>query len=147
MFANRLTTLGVKVVMTPSRLEQPAERGDLLLALSGSGYTYEVLQRMNGARRFGLRTAVLTSTRESSVARAGDTSVIVPSTVEPRKTDHFVERRVTPSAPARPSGSTFSLNALLLLEAVFAVLMARLGRTEKDLTHPDPWQGFEVGLD
>jgi len=144
MFAHRLGNLGVGVALSPSRHERPTRRGDFMVALTGSGYTYEVLQRLSGARRVGLRTACMTAMRESSAERFVDIAVVVPAVVEPRHTQHFAERQFRPTPATPPSQSTFGFNSLLLLEATFSVLMEALDKSENDLMHTDPWQGYDT---
>ena len=122
MFAHRLGNLSMRVAMTPARLERPTRPGDFLIAVSGSGATFEVLQRLNGARRHKLRTAALTAERESSATKFVDTPVVLPACVEPRQTEHFSERNLKPAPPSPPSESTFSLNALLVLETIDATV-------------------------
>ncbi len=143
MFAHRLANLGLPVAMTPTRLERPCERGDLLFGLSGTGATYEVLQRLSGARKNGLRTAVFTSVPGSPVSFHADSMVVIPAATESPRGQSFAEQRVAATPPPRPSESTFGLNSLLTLEAIVPVLMRALGRTEDDLKHTDPWQGFD----
>ena len=144
MFAHRLANLGIPVAMTPTRIERPTEPDDLLVALTGSGGTYEVLQRLSGARRVGLKTVVLTAVADSPAAKIADVTVLLDASVETLRTERFAKSRVKPDPVRKPTESTFGLNALLTLEAMVAALMHELGKCESDLKHTDPWQGFDV---
>lgn len=142
MFVHRLANLGLPVALTPSRLERRTRRGDLLVAVSGSGHTYEVLQRIQGARRSGLRTTTVSAVSGSPAATASDIAVIVPAE-EPTTLESYNLRQFQPAPPIPPSRSTFSLHSFLVLESVVAVLMQAMGKREKDLLHTDPWQGYD----
>jgi D-sedoheptulose 7-phosphate isomerase len=56
-----------------------AEKGDMVLAISGSGNSPNVVQGLGEARRLGLRTLVLTGFAGGSVKPLADLCLIVPS--------------------------------------------------------------------
>src|SRR5262249_25069673 len=115
IFAHRLATLQIPVAMTPSRLERPVMAGDLLVALSGSGGTVEVIQRLSGAKKDGLRTALWTAVPDARGTQFADLTVVVRGEVEPLGAGSYSERQLSVVRALRPSESTFSLAVLLTL--------------------------------
>jgi len=140
VFAHRLATMRMPVAMTPSRLERPVEAGDLLIAISGSGGTFEVIQRLSGARRDGLRTSLWTALADARGATLADLTVVFPGVIEPLGALRYSERQLQVARAPRPSESTFSFGVLLTLEAELACLMRVLGKREKDLVRTGSWQ-------
>jgi len=123
----------VAVALTPSRLERPARPGDLLTAVTESGASSEVLQRVEAARKDGLRTVAFTAVAGSAVTRLADNTVVIAGRPEGLRANPFVERHLRPVPPAPPGRSSFCLSTLLVLEAAAAVLKDRLGRTDLQL--------------
>lgn len=99
-------------------------KGDVVLAVSNSGETEEILKLLPIIRRFGLKLIVLTGSPESALARAGDVSINVA-----------VKEEACPLGLA-PTASTTA--ALVMGDALAVVLLEKRGFKEEDfaLRHP-----------
>ncbi len=98
--------------------------GDVVLAVSNSGETEEILKLLPIIRRFGLKLIVLTGNPESALARAGDVILNVA-----------VKEEACPLGLA-PTASTTA--ALVMGDALAVVLLEKRGFKEEDfaLRHP-----------
>jgi arabinose-5-phosphate isomerase len=119
---------------TPAMFVHPAEAGhgdlgmilphDVVLAVSYSGETREILDLLDFIKRIGVKLIVLTGHRHSRIARFSD--IIL---------DARVEREAGPSGIVPTASSTA---ALALGDALALAVMLKKGRGERDfaLTHP-----------
>lgn len=125
---------------TPALYMNPAEAvhgdlgmivsGDVVIALSHSGETEEVLRLVATIRRLGAKIIAMTGYRDSTLARQSDIVL-----------DTFVEEEGCPLGLA-PMASTTS--ALALGDALAACLMERRGFAEEDFARLHP--GGKLGL-
>lgn len=99
-------------------------KGDVVLAVSNSGETEEILKLLPIIRRFGLKLIVVTGNLESALARAGDVVLNVA-----------VKEEACPLGLA-PTASTTA--ALVMGDALAVVLLEKRGFKEEDfaLRHP-----------
>jgi arabinose-5-phosphate isomerase len=119
---------------TPAMFVHPAEAGhgdlgmilphDIVLAVSYSGETREILDLLDFIKRIGVKLIVLTGHRHSRIARFSD--IIL---------DARVEREAGPSGIVPTASSTA---ALALGDALALAVMLKKGRGERDfaLVHP-----------
>jgi arabinose-5-phosphate isomerase len=119
---------------TPAMYLHPAEaihgdlgiivRGDVVVALSHSGETEEILRLLDTIRRLGARIIAMTGSRDSTLGRESDIVL-----------DTFVEEEGCPLGLA-PMASTIS--AVALGDALAASLMTRKGFREEDFARLHP---------
>jgi arabinose-5-phosphate isomerase len=100
------------------------KQGDVVLAISNSGETDEILKLLPHIRRYGLKLVVMTGNLESSLAKAGDVVL-----------DVRVPEEACPLGLA-PTASTTA--ALAMGDALAVVVLERKGFKEEDfaLRHP-----------
>jgi arabinose-5-phosphate isomerase len=127
---------------TPSFFLHPAEalhgdlgrlvRNDVLVALSYSGETEELLQLLDTVKRLGIALITLTGSPASTLGRASDVVI-----------DAGVPQEACPLGLA-PTASTTAM--LALGDALAMALLEKRGFTEEDYAHLHPGGGLGVKL-
>ena len=120
---------------TPALFVHPAEAshgdlgmilsGDAVLALSNSGETAELADIVAHARRFGLKLVAITARANSTLARAADVALLLPSTAE--------------ACPMGLAPTTSTTMQMALGDALAVALLKRRGFTEAE------FRGFHPG--
>jgi 6-phospho-3-hexuloisomerase len=123
-FAMRLTHLNIHCHVVGESTTPGLQVGDLLLVGSGSGETSTPLLAVRRAKAAGGNIAVLTSRRESAMAREADVLVHVPAPVREWS-------EVEPVTTIQPMGSLFEQSLLLLLDTIVLMLKDRLRQNEE----------------
>ena len=116
-FAMRLMQVGLQVYVVGEVTTPAMRKGDLLIAISGSGETKTTHHIVSVAKSSGARVFLLTAQTTSSI---GDISELV---------------LVLPSAPEStlPLKSAFECAAHFLLEAMVIQLMGEMGATQREM--------------
>jgi len=119
---------------TPASFVHPAEashgdlgmiaKGDVILALSWSGETAELKNLIDYSRRYGIGLIALTSSADSTLAKAADVALILPQARE--------------ACPHNLAPTTSSLMQLALGDALAIALLESRGFTALDFSmlHP-----------
>jgi arabinose-5-phosphate isomerase len=120
---------------TPALFVHPAEAshgdlgmillGDAILALSNSGETAELADIVAHARRFGLKLVAITARAGSTLARAADVALLLPSVAE--------------ACPMGLAPTTSTTMQMALGDSLAVALLKRRGFTEAD------FRGFHPG--
>lgn len=135
-FALRLMNLGFNVYFLGETITPAAEKGDLLIAISGTGSTKMVLTASSAARDIGANVIAITSFPESPLGRVVDLTVTVKGRTKtgmPVEKDYLARQIIGEREPLTPLGSIFENNCMVFLDSLVVELMHRLGRTEEDL--------------
>ena len=135
-FALRLMNLGFNVYFLGETITPAAEKGDLLIAISGTGTTKMVLTASAAATDIGAKVAAITSFHESALGELADLVVTVrgrTKTGMPIEEDYLARQIIGEREPLTPLGSIFENNCMVFLDSLIVELMHRLGRTEADL--------------
>ena len=66
------------------QLEAIGREGDILIAISTSGNSKNVLNAMESAKKLGIKTITLTGKTGGEMAKKGDINIIIPSNDTPR---------------------------------------------------------------
>jgi len=135
-FALRLMNLGFNVYFLGETITPAAEKGDLLIAISGTGTTKMVLTASSAAKEIGAKVIAVTSFPESSLGQLADLVVTVKGRTKaglPREEDYLARQIIGEREPLTPLGSIFENNCMVFLDSLIVELMHRLGRTEADL--------------
>ena len=113
---------------TPALFVHPAEAshgdlgmilaGDAVLALSNSGETPELADIVDHARRFGLKLVAITTRAHSTLARAADVALLLPTAAE--------------ACPMGLAPTTSTTMQMALGDALAVALLKRRGFTEAD---------------
>ena len=77
-FTNRLMHLGLPVSHVGDITAPHTKKGDLLLIGSGSGETGSLVEMAKKAKKNGVRVALLTMDRESSIGQMADAVAVLP---------------------------------------------------------------------
>lgn len=123
-FAMRLMQLGFETYVAGETITPGIEKGDLLIACSGSGETEVTFHMAEVARMYGAKVVSLTANRNSVIVNVSDLVVGVPAPFKGKFKRNGLEQI---------GGSLFEQGLFLLLDAVILVLMRRLKKGPHEL--------------
>lgn len=130
-FALRLMQSGFKVYVSGETITPALNRGDLVIAISGSGTTKIVVTQAEIAKEIGAKIISITSYPGNRLGEYTDLAVVIRGRT---KIDiDYTRRQITGEYDMAPLGTMFELSALVLLDSVIADLMKRIGQSERDL--------------
>lgn len=135
-FALRLMNLSFNVYFLGETITPAAEKGDLLIAISGTGSTKMVLTASSAAKDIGAKVIAITSFPESTLGQVADLVVAVKGRTKagmPIEEDYLARQIIGEREPLTPLGSIFENNCMVFLDSLVVELMHRMGRTEADL--------------
>ena len=133
-FAMRLMHLGFHVYVIGETITPAAGKGDILVAISGSGRTGIVVTVAQVAKQVGAKVIAVTSHPDSPLGQLADHIVFVPGRTKiTEETDYFSRQILGIHEPVAPLGTLFEISAMVFLESIIVELMHRLGKTEEDL--------------
>lgn len=135
-FALRLMNLGFNVYFLGETITPAAEKGDLLIAISGTGSTKMVLTASAAAKEIGATVIAITSFPESPLGRMADHIIAIKGRTKtgwPKEEDYLARQIMGEREPLTPLGSVFENNCMVFLDSLVVELMHRMGRTEEDL--------------
>ncbi len=124
MVAMRLMHLGLNVHVVGEVTAPAIGPGDVLLVASGSGTTASVVHAAEVAGRVGAQVVVLTTARESELARLAESLVVIPAAT---KQDHGETRS------RQYAGALFEQCALLVMDAMFQGMWRERGESAEEL--------------
>lgn len=120
-FAMRLMHLGYSTFVFGETITPRIGKGDLLLAISGSGETGYVVAIAKKAKELGAKVVAITSSQNSTLARLSDLTVLIKS--------KFGKE----IANIAPLGTVFELTSMLFFDSLIAEIMERKKLREEDL--------------
>jgi 6-phospho-3-hexuloisomerase len=133
-FAMRLMHLGINVYVVGETITPALYKGDVVIAVSGSGETDLIVESAKISKKIGAKLIAITSRSNSSLAKLADLIVTLPGRGGIPPSSKFMGRQLTGEhAPLAPLGTLFEITALTFLDSVIASLMVRLGRGEEEL--------------
>jgi 6-phospho-3-hexuloisomerase len=135
-FALRLMNLGFNVYFLGETITPAAEKGDLLVAISGTGTTKMVLTASSAAKEIGADVVAITSFPESPLGKVANLVVTIKGRTKsgmPVEKDYLARQIIGEREPLTPLGSIFENNCMVFLDSLVVELMHRMGRTEADL--------------
>jgi 6-phospho-3-hexuloisomerase len=135
-FALRLMNLGFNVYFLGETITPAAEKGDLLIAISGTGTTKMILTASAAAKDIGAKVFAITSFPESPLGKLADMVVEVKGRTKagtPKEKDYLTRQIMGVGEPLTPLGSIFEINCMVFLDSLVVELMHRLGSTEADM--------------
>jgi 6-phospho-3-hexuloisomerase len=135
-FALRLMNLGFNVYFLGETITPAAEKGDLLIAISGTGTTKMVLTASAAAKDIGAKVIAITSFPESPLGKLADLIVEVKGRTKagtPKEKDYLTRQIMGVGEPLTPLGSIFEINSMVFFDSLVVELMHRLGSTEADM--------------
>ena len=133
-FAMRLMHLGFQVYVMGETITPSIGRGDLVIALSGSGTTKLVVTAAEIGKTVGAKIIAVTSYPDSDIAKLADHIVIIKGrTKVADEQDYFLRQLMGEHEPMAPLGTVFEISMMTFLDGVIVELMRRLGLTENEL--------------
>ncbi len=135
-FALRLMNLGFNVYFLGETITPAAEKGDMLIAISGTGSTKMVLTASSAAKDINATVVAITSFPKSPLGKMADQIVLIKGRTKegsPREDDYLARQIIGEREPLTPLGSIFENNCMVFLDSLVVELMQRLGQHEADL--------------
>lgn len=135
-FALRLMNLGFNVYFLGETITPAAGKGDLLIAISGTGSTKMVLTASTTAKEISATVVAVTSFPESPLGQIADHIVTLEGRTKmgwPREEDYLARQLTGEREPLTPLGSIFENNCMVFLDGLIVEMMHRLGTTEEEL--------------
>src|SRR2546422_6069759 len=133
-FAMRLMHLGFSVYVMGETITPAIGKGDLVIAISGSGTTKLAVTAATIGKEVGATVVAITSFPKSDLGRLADHVVQVKGrTKVAEETDYFTRQMTGVHEPLAPLGTIFEIACTVFLDSLIVELMYRLGRSEKEL--------------
>ncbi|MCW7076034.1 MAG: 6-phospho-3-hexuloisomerase [Candidatus Syntropharchaeales archaeon] len=135
-FAMRLMHLGFNVYVAGETTTPAVEKGDLVIAISGSGETLNIANMARVAKSRGVLIGSVTSVPSSTLGKLSDVILEVRGRFDRKYVggEDYTERQIKGEYRSlTPLGTVFEVLSLVVLDAVIAELMAVIGASEEDL--------------
>lgn len=133
-FAMRLMHMGFFVYVMGETITPSIGKGDLIVALSGSGTTRLVVTAAEIGKEVGAKIIAITSYPKSGLAKLADQLVLLKGrTKTASERDYFLRQLMGVHEPLAPLGTVFEMTLMVFLDSLVAELMHRLGKTEAEL--------------
>ncbi|MEM0004766.1 MAG: 6-phospho-3-hexuloisomerase [Desulfurococcaceae archaeon] len=133
-FAMRLMHMDFDVYVVGETIMPPMKKGDVLIAISGSGRTRTVVSVAEAAKSIGAKVIALTTYPDSPLAKLADIVVRIPGRTKLAIEEDYIIRQVRGHhEPLAPLGTLFEVTTLVFLDGVVVELMSKLGITEEDM--------------
>ncbi|MCD6372835.1 MAG: 3-hexulose-6-phosphate synthase [Thermococcus sp.] len=133
-FAMRLMHLDFNVYVVGETITPAFEKGDLLIAISGSGETNSIVDAAKIAKAQGGKVVTITSYANSTLGKLSDVVVEIPGRAKTDiPTDYIARQMLTQYKWIAPMGTLFEDSTMVFLDGVIALLMATFQKTEKDM--------------
>src|SRR3989304_7471290 len=133
-FAMRRMHLGFQVFVMGETITPSIGKGDLIIALSGSGTTKLVVTAAEIGKTVGAKIIALTSYVDSDLAKLADDVVVVKGrTRVADEKDYFLRQLMGEHELMAPLGTVFEISLMTFLDGIVVELMHRLNLTEGEL--------------
>jgi 6-phospho-3-hexuloisomerase len=133
-FAMRLMHLGFEVHVAGEATTPAIRKGDLLVAVTGSGETNSVVSMAQAAKKMDARVVSVTSDPRSSVAALSDVIVMVKGRAPGRREKDWLARQLRGGhEPLAPLGTLFELSAMVFFDSLVEELMVLKKESEEDM--------------
>lgn len=114
--------LGNKVWWVGDEVRERIRKGDILIALSGSGETAEVIVIAERAKAVGAKVVAITSFEDSILASLADLVLLLPGGLEKKRGWRYVEAQLSELQSPFYGGGKFELIAYLFQEALLTAI-------------------------
>ena len=134
-FAMRLLHLGFNSYVLGDTIVPSISRGDVAIAISGSGRTQLILTAAEAAKKVGATVVAITSYPDSPLGALADLVVWVPGRAKMSRVEDFFARQILGiHEPLAPLGTLFEDTTAIFLDGVIYALMKKLGVREEDMS-------------
>jgi len=133
-FALRLMHLGFNTYVAGETIIPALRKGDIVVAISGSGMTKTVVALAEAAKEIGVKVIAVTSHPDSKLGRIADQVVVIKGRTKVAEERNYEIRQLMGEHESlAPLGTMFEVSAMIFLDSVIAELMRRLGVTEEEM--------------
>lgn len=133
-FAMRLLHLGFNSYVLGDTIVPSISKGDIAIAISGSGRTQLIVTAAEAAKKVGATVVAITSYPDSPLGALADLVVWVPGRAKTSRIEDFFARQILGiHEPLAPLGTLFEDTAAIFLDGVIYALMKRLKVNEEDM--------------
>lgn len=133
-FAMRLLHLGYNSYVLGDTIVPSVQKGDVVVAISGSGKTKLIVTAAEAAKQVGATVVAITTYPESPLGNLADIIVRVPGRTKHSKLDDYFARQILGiHEPLAPLGTLFEDTTLVFLDGVIYSLMKRLKVSEEEM--------------
>ena len=136
-FAMRLLHMGFNSYVLGDTIVPSVSKGDVVVAISGSGRTKLIVTAAETARQVGATVVAVTTYPESPLGRLADVVVRVPGRAKTSRRgemdDYFARQILGVHEPLAPLGTLFEDTAMVFLDGVVYSLMVKLGVSEDQM--------------
>jgi 6-phospho 3-hexuloisomerase len=134
-FAMRLVHLGLTAHVIGETTTPSINKGDLLIAVSGSGTTSSVVKAVEIAKGIGTKVLAVTSYPNSQVGKLADYVVKIEGRTKLDASRNDIQRELIGYEQLTPLGTLFEDTVMVFFDGIIAKLMAKLGARETDMQH------------
>jgi len=120
--AMRLVRLNKEVFVVRETVNPQIKSGDLLIAISGSGETNDVLDTVKISRMMGAKVLSLIADKNSPLVKISHEIIIIPAKLPIRLGSHYYLRELIGVPERSSTKSLFELCALIFLEVAVGQL-------------------------
>lgn len=121
-FASRLSEIRQNVYVVSDTIVPEVKKGNVLIAISGSGETEPTLTIAKKAREIGAKIISITSFNISPLAQISNIVIEIPGRIK-AKTKNYIERQVAGEyEPLTPFGTLFEISTRIFLEGIISEL-------------------------
>ncbi len=114
--AMRLVRVGKDTFVVHETVNPQMKKGDLLVVISGSGETSDILDAAKVARVMGARVISLTADSQSPIVKISHTTIVIPSQIPKRLGQHYYLRELIGVPERSAIKSLFEVCALIFVE-------------------------------
>jgi len=134
-FEMRLMHLGLSAYVVGETISPAINKGDCIIAISGSGETNTIVSAANIAKSRGSKVLAVTSYPESTLGQLADGYLFVKGRTKQEVDDeNYMKRQIHGNYTSlTPLGTAFELTTLVFLDAIVSELMEKMEQTESDL--------------
>ena len=118
-----LSNLGYNVSIIGDTLSKPVKRGDVVIAISSSGWTNTTLYAVEQSLKIGAKIIGLTATVGSKLYRLADINILLPGKPRIDETPYIIRQILGKhKTPLTPMGTISEINAILLGVGITSML-------------------------
>lgn len=133
-FAMRLMHLDFDVYVMGETITPAIGKGDLIIAISGSGTTKLAVTAAAIGKEVGAKIIAVTSYPNSDLGKIADHVVQIRGRTKiAKERDYFLRQLTGVHEPLAPLGTIFELSAMVFFDSLIAELIQRLGKSEGEL--------------
>ncbi|GAB6148348.1 6-phospho-3-hexuloisomerase [Stetteria hydrogenophila] len=133
-FAMRLMHMGFRVYVLGDTIVPSVRKGDIVIAISGSGSTKLIVTAAEAAKYVGATVVAITTYPESPLGKLADLVVRIPGrTKKAEMEDYFARQILGMHETLAPMGTLFEDTAMVFLDGVVYSLMKRLNISEEEM--------------